>query len=165
MKYLIVLLIAFFSFNFGSATSSPTKPASQVKIIDVRDKLINHSKKQHLVDATKSLVRFVDKTSYVYSGSTPSGWDCSGLVVWTYENIGITLPHSADKQAHQGRRVSKPKIGDIVVFAYPGSTKFYHSAIYFGDSKIINANKMFGTTKIQLLTDFEDSQIRFVRII
>jgi cell wall-associated NlpC family hydrolase len=118
-----------------------------------------------LVATTKHLVRFADKTPYVFSGSTTFGWDCSGMVVWTYKKIGISLPHSADKQAHIGKRVSKPRVGDIVVFAYSGSTDFYHSAIYLGNGKIINANRMYGTTKIQLLSDFHKSQIRFVRVI
>jgi cell wall-associated NlpC family hydrolase len=121
-------------------------------------------KRKHLVQVTKDLVRFTDKTPYVFSGSTPSGWDCSGMVVWTYKQLGVTLPHSADKQAHSGKRVSKPQIGDLVVFAYSGSTNFYHSAIYLGDGKIINANLMYKTTKVQLLTDFKKSQIRFVRV-
>jgi cell wall-associated NlpC family hydrolase len=118
-----------------------------------------------LILTTKNLVQFADNTPYVFSGSKPSGWDCSGMVVWTYKKIGITLPHSANKQAHIGKRVSKARVGDIVVFAYPGSTDFYHSAIYLGNGKIINANLMYGTTKIQLLTDFKKSQIRFVRVV
>jgi len=87
------------------------------------------------------------------------------MVVWTYKQVGVTLPHSANKQAHEGKRVSEPQIGDLVVFAYSGSTQFYHSAIYLGDGKIINANLMYKTTKIQLRTDFKKSQIRFVRIL
>ena len=106
-----------------------------------------------------------NKTSYVFSGSSPRGWDCSGMVRWTYQRFGLELPHSADKQAHIGKRVSKPKLGDIVVFAYPGSTHFYHAAIYIGNGKIINANYSTGTTSIQPLSDFKGSPIRYVRVV
>jgi cell wall-associated NlpC family hydrolase len=101
----------------------------------------------------------------VFSGSNPYGWDCSGMVVWTYKQFGIELPHSANKQAHIGKRVSSPKLGDIVVFAYNGSTNFYHSGIYIGKGKIVNANSYFRTTVIEPLTDYKNSQIRFIRVV
>jgi len=107
----------------------------------------------------------VNKTPYVFSGSSIYGWDCSGMVVWMYEHFGITLPHSADKQGHYGKRVSIPKLGDIVVFAYKGSTNFYHSGIYIGKGKIVNSNSYYGTTVIEPLTDYKNSQIRFVRVV
>jgi cell wall-associated NlpC family hydrolase len=107
----------------------------------------------------------VHKTAYVFSGSTISGWDCSGMVRYAYKRLGVTLPHSANKQGHVGTRVSKPRVGDIVVFAYKGSTNFYHSAIYVGNGLIVNANQMYKTTVIQPLSDFSKSQIRFVRVI
>lgn len=172
MKYLIATLSAFMVLvgswaSFGlTEIATPPKTNNPVQyFLDLDKKKNLVQKRQNLVQITKNLVRFADKTPYVFSGSTTFGWDCSGMVVWTYKEIGITLPHSANKQAHIGKRVSKAKVGDIVVFAYPGSTDFYHSAIYLGNGKIINANRMYGTTKIQLLSDFNKSQIRFVRVI
>ena len=172
MKYLVLALSAFMVLVGGWASFGSTNQTTQTQTNNPVQYFLDLDKQKHLVQkrqnlvlTSKNLVRFADKTPYVFSGSKPSGWDCSGLVVWTYKKIGITLPHSANKQAHLGKRVSKPKVGDIVVFAYPGSTSFYHSAIYLGDNKIINANLMYGTTKIQLLTDFKKSQIRFVRIV
>lgn len=122
----------------------------------------NHARMTLLVRYLKTRV---GKTSYVFSGDTTRGWDCSGMVRWTYRQFGITLPHSADKQAHLGSRVSDPNVGDIVVFAYNGSTNFYHAAIYIGDGKVINANYGSGTTIIEPLTNYKHSQIRFVRVI
>jgi hypothetical protein len=164
MKYLVLALSAFMVLVGSLASFGSTKPVVETQQIDLVGKFTAIEKQKDLVEMTNHLVRFADKTPYVFSGSKPSGWDCSGLVVWAYKKVGFTLPHSADKQAHLGKRVSKPQVGDIVVFAYSGSTSFYHSAIYLGNNKIINANLMFGTTKIQLLTDFRKSQIRFVRI-
>lgn len=122
----------------------------------------NTAQMKHVI---KYLKTRVGKTRYVFSGASPRGWDCSGLVRWTYERFGLELPHSADKQAHIGKRVSKPKLGDIVVFAYPGSTHFYHAAIYIGNGKIINAHFGSGSTIIQPLSDYKGSQIRFVRVV
>jgi cell wall-associated NlpC family hydrolase len=87
------------------------------------------------------------------------------LVRWTYERFGLEIPHSANKQGHIGKRVSHPVPGDIVVFAYNGSTNFYHAAIYLGNGKIINAHYGAGTTIIQPLSDYKSGQIRFVRVI
>lgn len=165
MKYLIVALSGFMVLVGSLASFGSTKPVVDSQQIDLVAKFTAIQKQKDLVQMTKNLVRFADKTPYVYSGSSTFGWDCSGMVVWAYKKLGVTLPHSANKQAHIGKRVSKPKIGDIVVFAYSGSTEFYHSAIYIGNNKIINANQLYGTTKIQLLTDFKKSQIRFVRIV
>lgn len=165
MKYLIVALSGFMVLVGSLASFGSTKPVVDSQQIDLVAKFKAIEKQKNLVQMTKNLVRFADKTPYVYSGSSTFGWDCSGMVVWAYKKLGVTLPHSANKQAHAGVRVSDPKVGDIVVFAQPGSTDFYHSAIYIGNNKIINANLLYKTTKIQLLSDFKKSQIRFVRVV
>jgi len=125
----------------------------------------NTARMKEILDYLKTRAK---KTPYVFSGSSPRwGWDCSGMVRWTYERFGITLEHSATKQAHTGKRVSykNAKPGDIVVFSHGDNYWFYHSAIYLGNGKIINANRGYGTTIIQPLTDFKGDKIRFVRIV
>jgi cell wall-associated NlpC family hydrolase len=172
MKLFTTLVTAFLVLvgawaSFGSTSKPETTQTYNLveKLVELDKQRHLVEKRKHLVQITKHLVRFADKTPYVYSGSSTFGWDCSGMVVWAYSQVDVELPHSANKQAHAGKRVSKPQIGDIVVFAHSGSTNFYHSAIYLGDGKIINANLLYKTTKIQLLTDFKKSQIRFVRIL
>ena len=115
--------------------------------------------------AVREAVRRTQKTPYVFSGDTPSGWDCSGMVRWIYQQAGVTLPHSANDQAHLGARISQPSYGDIVVFAHAGQTDFYHAAIYLGQGLILNANRLYGTTVIEPLTNFKSSQVRYVRIL
>ena len=169
----IVALIL--SLNLSSTTVEAESPATitvSQQSTDFRAKTFSLAKefqaKQKRIKLKKIvtyLTTRVHKTAYVFSGSSIYGWDCSGMVRYAYKGLGITLPHSANKQAHVGTRVSKPKAGDIVVFAYEGSTNFYHSAIYLGNNLIINANALYKTTVIQPLTDFKQSQIRFVRVI
>lgn len=160
--WLIALSLVATSILVGCSSNQSSAHANSMNLIQ---ELREDRQAKHLVEITKHLVQFADKTPYVFSGSSKFGWDCSGLVVWTYKQIGIDLPHSATGQAKSGFRVSSAKPGDIVVFAYKGRTDFYHSAIYLGKGKIINANRLFGTTKIQNLQDFKKTQIRFVRII
>jgi len=108
----------------------------------------------------------VNKTPYVFAGdSIRYGWDCSGMVVWMYEQFGLTLPHSATAQAKIGNRVAKPKIGDIVIFGYKGYKSFYHSAIYIGKGKVVNANSGAGTTIIEPLTNYKNNRIAYVRVV
>jgi cell wall-associated NlpC family hydrolase len=128
----------------------------------------NTVKMQKVIKALKfytGATGWQNRVQYVFSGSSPRGWDCSGMVKWTYKQFGLELPHSANKQGHIGNRVSKPKVGDIVVMAYAGSTDFYHSAIYIGDGKIVHANQARGATVIEPLTSYKRSQIRFVRLV
>jgi cell wall-associated NlpC family hydrolase len=169
------IALIILSLNLGSNTVqadntsivavSQVSTDSKTKALDLTKELKAKQKRVKLKKVVTYLTTRVHKTAYVFSGSSVSGWDCSGLVRYTYKRLGITLEHSANKQGHVGKRVSKPKVGDIVVFAYQGSTSFYHSAIYIGNGLIINANAMYQTTVIQPLTDFSKSQIRFVRVI
>ena len=84
----------------------------------------------------KQLNKHVNKTWYVFGGITPRGWDCSGLVLWTYKHFGIKLRHSAtsEKYAAKPHKYSelKAKIGDIIWF--PG-----HVGIYIGNGYMIHA--------------------------
>jgi cell wall-associated NlpC family hydrolase len=145
-----------------SKSSSTNNPMLK-KANAFRDKQVrNHAR---MTSVVKYLKTRVNKTSYVFSGSSPYGWDCSGMVRWAYARFGLDIPHSANKQAHLGSRVSKPAIGDIVVFAYAGSTNFYHSAMYIGDGKIVHAHQQRKTTVIEPLSNYKRSQIRFVRIV
>lgn len=107
----------------------------------------------------------VNKTPYAYSGSNPKkGWDCSGLVVWTYKQFNIEISHSAQKQSNFGKETNRPKPGDIVLF---GNNKHYeHSAIYLGNNKVVNANRYYGTTVIESIKDFNNySNVIFIRVI
>jgi cell wall-associated NlpC family hydrolase len=128
-----------------------------------RDKKVRNTIK--MAKVVKYLKTRVNRTSYVFSGSSPYGWDCSGMVRWAYARFGLDVPHSANKQGHVGTRVSNPVPGDIVVFAYRGSTNFYHSAIYIGNGKIVHAHQQRKTTVIEPLSVYKNSQIRFVRLV
>jgi cell wall-associated NlpC family hydrolase len=172
---LIAIAVMILSLNLGSNSVQADQLPVKVQVVAKTNTAIisylnaKQIKQQAKRDKLKRVVNYlttrVHRTSYVFSGSTISGWDCSGMVRYAYKRLGITLEHSANKQAHSGIRVSKPRIGDIVVFAYKGSTSFYHSAIYVGEGLIVNANLMYKTTVIQPLSDFKNSQIRFVRVI
>jgi cell wall-associated NlpC family hydrolase len=94
---------------------------------------------KELNQAVHLVKKQVGKTWYAFSGSTPNGWDCSGLVLWMYGKIGYTLEHRASLQKNSGELVEEPKIGDIVAFTYKGYDSAYHVGIYVGPNEMIHA--------------------------
>jgi|LSQX01.2.fsa_nt_gb cell wall-associated NlpC family hydrolase len=74
---------------------------------------------------------------YVWGGSSPRGFDCSGLVQYVYAKVGISLPHSSRMQYGCGTSVSQGQLkpGDLVFYYNP----IQHVAIYMGNGKIIHA--------------------------
>ena len=76
---------------------------------------------------------------YVYGGASPSGFDCSGLTMYCYAQIGIGLSHGATDQQHSSTPVplSALQPGDLVFF---GSASYsYHVGIYVGGGSMIHA--------------------------
>ncbi|WP_166850507.1 C40 family peptidase [Isoptericola sp. BMS4] len=71
---------------------------------------------------------------YVTGGTSPSGFDCSGLTSYVYAQVGIDLPRSSSAQRYAGTVVSDPQPGDLIWT--PG-----HVAIYAGDGMQIDAPK------------------------
>jgi peptidoglycan DL-endopeptidase CwlO len=79
---------------------------------------------------------------YSWGGSGPNQFDCSGLVMWAFQQAGISLPHSSQALARGGQPVdtSQMQPGDVVNYYSDAS----HSAIYIGDGMMVHAST-YGT--------------------
>ena len=75
---------------------------------------------------------------YVWGGSTPAGFDCSGLVMWAYAQVGISLPHYSGAQFADTTHISMADIepGDLLFYG-PGGDD--HVAMYVGGGSMIEA--------------------------
>ena len=82
---------------------------------------------------------------YVWGGSTPSGFDCSGFVQYVFAKHGITLPRTSAQQYTVGKWVSKSNLqpGDLVFYNTSGSG-VSHLGIYIGNGQFIHASSSKG---------------------
>jgi peptidoglycan DL-endopeptidase CwlO len=89
-------------------------------------------------------------TPYVWAGSAPGGFDCSGLVMWAYAQVGVSLPHSSYAQYGYGVPVSRDQLqpGDLVFFDGLG-----HVGIYIGGDQFVHAPHTGDVVKISSLSE------------
>jgi cell wall-associated NlpC family hydrolase len=85
---------------------------------------------------------------YVWGGASPSGFDCSGFVMFVYAQMGISLPHLAAAQFNYGTPISSDQLepGDLVFFDGLG-----HVGIYIGGGQFIHAPHTGDVVKISSL--------------
>jgi peptidoglycan DL-endopeptidase CwlO len=85
---------------------------------------------------------------YVWGGTTPSGFDCSGYTKYVFAKNGITLPRISSDQYKVGRYVAfaSLKPGDLVFFSLNNNGQVSHVGIYIGNGQFINATTSKGVT-------------------
>lgn len=87
-------------------------------------------------------------TPYVWGGTTPKGFDCSGFTKYVYNKMGITLNRTAAQQLNNGYSVSNLQPGDLLFYknTYAGAGAASHVGIYIGNNQFIHAGG--GSVKI-----------------
>lgn len=110
-------------------------------------------------------------TRYVYGGSSPNGFDCSGFTSYLYAQYGYSLPHSASRQyANCGCKISKSDLqpGDLVFFSSSGSNgRITHVGLYIGNNSVIHARYSLGKVHINSLSEgyYSRNYVGAVRVV
>jgi murein DD-endopeptidase len=134
VKSTVFLIGLLFFALVGCASAPPPPPASSLKLAaeqpagGIAERAAQHA------------ATLVGKP-YRYGGSSPStGFDCSGLVQWSYAQAGRKLPRSTDDQrvALQRIRVTELRRGDLIFFDQEGK-KASHVGIYVGNGEFVHA--------------------------
>ncbi|MCT8137951.1 peptidoglycan-binding protein [Anaerobacillus sp. CMMVII] len=110
-----------------TAEPAPTKkaPASSNNVIDYAKNFIG--------------------TPYVWGGTTPSGFDCSGFLMYVYKNQGVKIPRTVADIWSYGKSVDSLQVGDLVFFeTYKKGPS--HAGIYLGNQQFIHAGSSTGVT-------------------
>lgn len=98
-------------------------------------------------------------TPYVWGGTTPGGFDCSGFTSYVYKKAGMkSIPRTSRAQKAAVKRVSTPKVGDLIFFsASPGGSYITHVGIYAGNNTVLHAAG--NSVKFQSLSGYWDKRV------
>lgn len=141
----IALFVAF-GLTLSAAGSSTATTISSgttqagIKTLSVGNRLAHHERRRaHRLDAIR-VARHVAKRQlgdmYSYGADGPNQFDCSGLIQYSFNKAGITLPRTSNEQYRgRGRNIShrNMKKGDLLFFLSGGSV--YHAGIYWGRNR------------------------------
>ena len=92
---------------------------------------------------------------YVYGGTSPSGFDCSGFVYYVYRQCGYSITRTATAQNSVGAKVARADLqpGDIVIFYNGAKSAIGHAGIYIGSNQFIHASSGGGRVMISSLSE------------
>ncbi|WP_031071912.1 NlpC/P60 family protein [Streptomyces sp. NRRL WC-3742] len=90
---------------------------------------------------------------YVYGASGPGSFDCSGLMVWAFNQANVSLPRTSQEQAHAGTRIggdlSGAQPGDLLIFY----TDAHHVGIYAGNGMVLHAPKPGASVRYEAVSN------------
>ncbi|WP_165997989.1 peptidoglycan-binding protein [Bacillus sp. Cs-700] len=121
----------FAALNGSSVISSSS--SSQVKSASTSNSSVVSIAKQYM------------GVPYVWAGTSPSGFDCSGFLQYVYNKAGTSIPRTVASIWDATDKVSSPSVGDLVFFeTYKSGPS--HAGIYIGNGQFIHSSSSYGVT-------------------
>jgi len=114
---------------------------NDTKLVPFGKTLINQSKANEVVRTAKKFIG----VPYVFGGTTPAGFDCSGFLQYAFKENGILIPRLADEQYKLGKAVKTKELtaGDLVFFTtYEAGAS--HCGIYLGEGQFLHVSSSYG---------------------
>ncbi len=147
---------------FASALLAARSPTSPVFAAPAEGALTGGSTDTAAGSRAVAMARQQVGTPYVYGGSKPGGFDCSGLVQWTYAQQGVSLPRVASDQGRAGTPVSPADAqpGDLVYFNHTGPDD--HIGIYAGNGTWVVAPHTGAQVRVEAVDLAKATSIRRV---
>ena len=120
----------------SAAKPTPTPPKPVPKQVAVKQRPKLKRRRTTLGERAVRLALRQVGTPYVWGGSRPGGFDCSGLTSWAFGRLGVQLPHNAAAQYAVGRPVKRSRLrrGDLLFFHGLG-----HVGLYLGRGRMVHA--------------------------
>lgn len=144
--YIAKRLLSSTKIENTTSRSAEERPADETKTVAEEKETttaVTTSKGQEIVNYAKQYLG----SKYVYGGSGPSTFDCSGFTMYVYKHFGVSLSHSATAQSKRGTPIEKDNLmlGDLVFFKdYQTMDGVGHCGIYIGDGNFIHASSGTG---------------------
>ena len=143
----VAVCLILFIVGCASPSPKPSQPSTASHSTETsansnkpfkRSTPLKYSKGHQIVSIAESLVG----SPYRYGGASPNGFDCSGLVYYTHQQLNITVPRTTKQQAHYrpSKQLRSAQPGDILFFRIYGS-RVSHVGIYTGNDQFIHAPK------------------------
>lgn len=122
-------------------TTKPVKPAKNNNLVPYGETFITRHEGVEIVELAKKFMG----VPYVWGGTTPSGFDCSGFLQYVFKQYGINIPRLADEQYLLGEPVktSQLSVGDLVFFStyLEGAS---HCGFYVGNGEFLHTSSSKG---------------------
>lgn len=117
----------------------PPKKIKNKEVVKIKKAETQNSTNTDILTVAKSFTG----TPYVWGGTSPDGFDCSGFIQYVYRTQGVEIPRTVSEIWNFSRSVASPSVGDLVFFqTYKSGPS--HMGIYLGDSKFIHAGESRG---------------------
>ncbi|RQW18845.1 hypothetical protein EH196_17965 [Bacillus sp. C1-1] len=124
-------------------TNTNTNTNNAAPVTNTNTSNTSTSSSSNVVSGLISSAQSVIGVPYLWGGTSPAGFDCSGMIQYIFRQNGIELPRTAAAQWNAGTSVGSPSIGDIVFFeTYAAGPT--HNGIYIGDNKFIHTGSSRG---------------------